>query len=229
MSLPHVPDEIAKIIRIKHITRRSALVEEAVSRTLAKIMKSIVEGDVQLKQYTIGGVVIKVLSFGASERKDRKKDHSNDPWHRQMVEAFDRLEPYDQNEPHEQIQPYDKVGWGGFKREYNVLTRSVMMSINDTVFAVSCDITLDDKKAVYYVDFKVWEDEVYGHKVSAVAKAIQSEIDENRWRLYHGGPNAEKEYFKKWQFPFTPRNGFPKRYKYLFKYRPSVYKMERFD
>ena len=49
MSLPHVPDEIAKIIRAKHAARRNALVEEAVSRTLAKIMKSIVEGDVQLK------------------------------------------------------------------------------------------------------------------------------------------------------------------------------------
>ena len=106
----NLPTDIAHIIYKKSIAARATYVENAVAIVLETIMKSIILGDVSLKKYDAAGVIIKVISFG-----NREGEYSNS--------SRGPLEDY-----------VDKCDHGYY------MHRSVILSMNDSIFAMSCDI-----------------------------------------------------------------------------------------
>jgi hypothetical protein len=174
----------------------------------------MVEGNVQLKKYTTpAGVVIKVVFFGNSE----KKVYDSDERTKEQEDLY-----YDTNE-------YDQFERVDFK-ENVIFRRRVVLSINDSKFAMTCKVTpVGGPSFVFYVDFYIWGNEVYKLKGRALSKAVESEINANRHIICHGGMSAaEEEYLKRCVNPNVNHRGFPDKYKYLLKCTRVVHEMQRF-
>ena len=67
-----LPSDIAKIIYGEYVSRRNAMIEDAVNDALARIVESILVGEMKIKKFNSEGVNIEVLSYGSSEQKYRK-------------------------------------------------------------------------------------------------------------------------------------------------------------
>lgn len=67
--VPYIPTDVAKVIYRDYIAARSLMVMTAVEDVLGTIMRSILIGEVKLREYDAEGVNIKVISFGNSEKR----------------------------------------------------------------------------------------------------------------------------------------------------------------